>query len=56
MELYTPQNQLYERKIKTSSLSGFYDFRTATSKDAPTGNWRTKIKLGSSVFEKNIKN
>ena len=55
MELYTPQNQLYERIIKTSSLNGFYDFRTATSKDAPTGNWRTKIKLGSSVFEKTLK-
>ncbi|MCD6543634.1 MAG: hypothetical protein J7K34_03920, partial [Flavobacteriaceae bacterium] len=55
MELYTPQNQLYERIIKTTSLNGFYDFRTATSKDAPTGNWRTKIKLGGSVFEKILK-
>ncbi|MCK4562846.1 MAG: hypothetical protein KAT78_08065, partial [Flavobacteriaceae bacterium] len=54
-ELYTPQNQLYERKIKTTSLNGFYDFRTATSKDAPTGNWRAKIKLGGSVFEKVLK-
>ena len=55
MELYTPQNQLYERIIKITSLNGFYDFRTATSKDAPTGNWRAKIKLGGSVFEKVLK-
>ena len=55
MELYTPQNQLYERKIKTTSLNGFYDFRTTTTKDAPTGNWRAKVKLGSSVFEKVLK-
>lgn len=55
MELYTPQNQLYERKVKTTSLNGFYDFRTATAKDAPTGNWRAKIKLGGSVFQKTLK-
>ncbi len=55
MELYTPEYQLYERNIKSTSLNGFYDFRTVTTKDAPTGNWRAKIKLGGSVFEKVLK-
>ncbi len=54
-ELYTPQQQLYERKVKTNSLNGFYDFRTATSVDAPTGNWHAKIKLGGTVFTKTLK-
>lgn len=55
MELYTPENQLYLRKIKTSSVNGFYDFRTATGGDAPTGNWLAKVKVGGSVFTKTIR-
>jgi alpha-2-macroglobulin len=54
-ELYTPENQLYERKIKTGSINRFYDFRTATSPDAPTGNWLAKVKVGGSNFTKTIK-
>lgn len=54
-ELYTPQQQLYERKVSNSSLNGFYDFRTATPMDAPTGNWTANVKLGGSVFTKTLK-
>lgn len=54
-ELYTPQQQLFERKVSTSSLNGFYDFRTATPADAPTGNWLAKVKLGGSEFSQTIK-
>lgn len=54
-ELYTPQQQLFYRKVSTSSLNGFYDFRTATPADAPTGNWLAKVKLGASVFTKSLK-
>ncbi|MBL4586430.1 MAG: hypothetical protein JKX84_05155, partial [Flavobacteriales bacterium] len=54
-ELYTPQQQLFERKVRTTSVNGFYDFRTATAKDAPTGNWLAKVKLGGSTFTKTIK-
>ena len=54
-ELFTPQHQLNKKTVKTTSLNGFYDFRTATSKDAPTGNWIAKIKLGGSVFSKTLK-
>jgi len=54
-ELYTPQNQLYERKVSTRSVNNFYDFRTATKADAPTGNWLAKVKIGGSVFTKTIK-
>jgi uncharacterized protein YfaS (alpha-2-macroglobulin family) len=55
MELYTPENQLYERKIKTSNLNGFYDFRTATKTSDQTGNWLAKIKVGGSIFTQYLK-
>ena len=55
LELYTPENQLYERKVSTKSVNNFYDFRTATKADAPTGNWLAKVKIGGSAFTKTIK-
>ncbi len=54
-ELYTPQQQLFERIVKTTSINNFYDFRTATKMDDPTGNWTAKVKVGGSVFSKTIK-
>jgi uncharacterized protein YfaS (alpha-2-macroglobulin family) len=54
-ELYTPQQQLFERKVRTTSVNGFYDFRTTTATDAPTGNWLAKIKVGGSEFTKTLK-
>ena len=54
-ELYTPEQQLYDRKVSTNSVNGFYDFRTVTDQDAPTGNWLAKVKLGGSVFSKSLK-
>jgi uncharacterized protein YfaS (alpha-2-macroglobulin family) len=54
-ELYTPQQQLFERIVRTTSLNGFYDFRTATKMDDPTGNWLAKVKVGGSEFTKTIK-
>lgn len=54
-ELYSPTNQLKERKVKTTSLNGFYDFRTATDPDAPTGNWTAKVKVGGSEFSQTVK-
>ncbi|MBI1287328.1 MAG: hypothetical protein GC178_07080 [Flavobacteriales bacterium] len=54
-ELYTPQQQLFERKVRTTSVNGFYDFRTATAQDAPTGNWLVKVKVGGSEFTRTVK-
>jgi alpha-2-macroglobulin len=55
MELYTPDNQLFSRKVKTVGENGFYDFRTKTDDDSPTGNWLAKVKVGGSSFTKTIK-
>ncbi|MDX1627641.1 MAG: MG2 domain-containing protein [Fulvivirga sp.] len=54
-ELYTPQNQLYLRKVSTRSVKGIYDFRTVTKQEAPTGNWLAKVKVGQASFTKTIK-
>ncbi|MRT92485.1 alpha-2-macroglobulin [Ancylomarina sp. 16SWW S1-10-2] len=54
-DLYSPDNQLFQRKVKTSSVNGFYDFRTATDPDSPTGNWLAKVKIGGATFSKTIK-
>ena len=55
LELYTPQGQLNKRIIQTKSLNGFYAFRLATEKGAPTGNWQAKVKVGGAIFQKAIK-
>lgn len=55
IEIYTPENQLYSKKTKTQSLNGFYDFRTATQANDPTGNWLVKATIGGSVFTKYLK-
>ena len=54
-EFTNPKGQLYKRMIKTTSVNGFYDFRTATDVSSPTGNWMAKVKVGGAEFTKNIK-
>ena len=54
-EMFNPQGQLYKHITQTKSLDGFYSFHTATETSSPTGNWSVKIKVGGSLFEKNIK-
>lgn len=55
LELFTPENQMYSRKIKTNSVNGLYDFKMKTSEDAPTGTWLAKVKVGGSSFTKSIR-
>ena len=39
-DLINPNGQIVKRMIKTNSVNGFYDFRTATDRTAATGNWQ----------------
>ena len=55
MELINPMGQLVSKLTRTESVHGFYDFRTATSPDAPTGNWMVQVRVGNRSFTKNIK-
>ena len=46
-ELQNPQGVVTTRLVKSTSENGFYRFATATSPDAPTGNWMARIKVPS---------
>ena len=54
-DLINPQGQIVKHMVKTVSVKGFYDFRTSTDATAPTGNWSARVKVGSSLFSKNLK-
>ena len=54
-ELYNPQGQLFRKQLSAKGVDGFYNFTTLTDKNAPTGNWNAQVKVGSVVFDKNIR-
>ena len=51
-ELVSPQGQVVSRMVRSGNSHGFYSFTTATSQDAPTGNWMARIRIGGLVFTK----
>lgn len=55
MQLFNPKGQKVERIVKTESVNNFYDFRTATTPNAPTGNYRMTVAIGNRTFSKNLK-
>ncbi|MEJ0056502.1 MAG: MG2 domain-containing protein [Bacteroidota bacterium] len=55
MELQNPQGQVTQRIVRSSSENGFYKFATATSSDAPTGNWTARVKVGGAQFTQAVK-
>jgi alpha-2-macroglobulin len=55
LEVIDPQGKLHKRLVKTSGVNGFYQFNFNTLDSDPTGNWVTYIKVGGSVFSKNLK-
>ncbi|MDQ2658126.1 MAG: MG2 domain-containing protein, partial [Bacteroidota bacterium] len=54
-ELANPQGQVINRIVRSSAENGFYKFATATSADAPTGNWLGRAKVGGTVFSQTLK-
>ena len=55
MELYNPQQQMEKRLVTHQGKNGFYSFKTKTSRNAPTGTWRAKVKVGGSEFERSLR-
>ncbi|HRI78459.1 MAG TPA: MG2 domain-containing protein, partial [Cyclobacteriaceae bacterium] len=55
MELQNPQGQITTRLVRSASESGFYKFATATTEDAPTGNWTARVKVGAAQFSQTVK-
>ncbi len=54
-ELQNPQGQIVNRIVRSSSENGFYKFATATSHDAPTGNWTGRVKAGGLTLAQSLK-
>ncbi len=54
-ELQNPQGQVTSRLVRSISENGFYKFVTATSPDAPTGNWTGRVKVGGTEFTQPVK-
>ena len=50
--LYNAKGQVSQRITKTKGENGFYVFKTKTSPDDETGNWKTEIKVGDTKFTK----
>jgi alpha-2-macroglobulin len=49
-ELQDPGGQVVYQVTKTKNINGNYDFRTATTPEAPTGNYTAIAKVGNRVF------
>ncbi len=55
LEMYNPLGQLHGKMVQSASLHGIYTFKPVTPKDAPTGNWRARVKVGGAEFAKQLK-
>ncbi|MEI6124228.1 MAG: MG2 domain-containing protein [Bacteroidota bacterium] len=54
-DLTNPRGQKVQHLVKTTSVNGFYDFRTATDAGALTGYWTATVQVGGSSFSKSLK-
>lgn len=51
-ELINPHGQIVRKLVRTTGMNGFYNFKTFTEPDAPTGNWSARITVGGTTFTK----
>lgn len=54
-KLYNPKYQLVTRRVTKKRAEEIYNFNSVTDPDAPTGNYRAEISIGSRVFTKYLK-
>ncbi len=54
-ELFDPSRNLIKKQVLHKNVENIYIWRTATSTDAQTGNYQLQVKVGASVFTKNLK-
>ncbi len=55
MELIDPAGRIVKKIQNNTPVNDFYDFRTQTDVDAPTGFWLAKVNVGNKTFTKNIR-
>ena len=54
-ELVDPNGNVIYEVSKVNNVNGVYDFRTATSNDARTGNYFANVRVGNKTFTKKLK-
>ncbi|HEY1040776.1 MAG TPA: MG2 domain-containing protein, partial [Bacteroidia bacterium] len=54
-ELQDPNGQVIYQATKSKNVNGMYDFRTATSDEAPTGNYLAIAHVGNRTFTEYLK-
>ena len=50
LELYTPDDVLYDKQVLKKGVNGFYTFCIKTTEDVQTGHWYAKFHVGSTSF------
>ena len=55
LEIKNPRGQMVKRLVKTTNINGFYDFRTATNAEDPTGIYQATVRVGNRNFYKNLR-
>ena len=54
-EFVDPNGNVVYEVSKVKNVNGVYDFRTATSADARTGNYRANVRVGNKTYTKRFK-
>ena len=54
-EFYDPRGQIQQKRTTSKNINNVFSFHTATNREAPTGNWQARVKVGGAVFSKTIK-
>ncbi|RMG70068.1 MAG: hypothetical protein D6722_09180, partial [Bacteroidetes bacterium] len=54
-ELTDSRGNLVEKMVQTEGENGFYAFHTQTAPDAPTGNYRARVRVGGAEFTETFK-
>ncbi len=54
-ELTDARGQLQKKEVISENINQIYSLKTATSADAPTGDWLAKVTIGGATFAKNLK-
>ena len=54
-ELRDPNGRLVEERVVVPAAGNFYDLRTATPSDAPTGPWRATVRAGAATVSRAVR-
>ncbi len=55
LEVFNATDQLVYKRSSSNYLNGLYSFKVPTHPDDPTGNWKAKVRVGGTIFDKTVK-